>query len=35
MDIPLAALAPGQYLIALEATIDTVTARRYVRFTVK
>jgi VWFA-related protein len=35
IEIPLAALAPGQYLIALEATIDTVTARRYVRFTVK
>jgi VWFA-related protein len=35
MEIPLTTLAPGQYLFAIEATIDTVTARRYVRFTVK
>jgi hypothetical protein len=35
MEIPLSTLAPGQYLLAIEATIDAVTARRYVRFTMK
>jgi hypothetical protein len=35
VEIPVTTLAPGQYLLALEATIDTVTARRYVRFSVK
>jgi hypothetical protein len=35
LEIPVATLAPGQYLLALEATIDAVTARRYVRFTIR
>jgi hypothetical protein len=35
LEIPIATLVPGQYLLAVEATIDTVTARRYVRFTVR
>jgi VWFA-related protein len=35
LEIPMGTLAPGQYLLAFEATIDAVTARRYVRFTVK
>jgi hypothetical protein len=35
LEIPMGTLAPGQYLLAFEAAIDAVTARRYVRFTAK
>jgi len=35
LEIPVATLTPGRYLLALEATIDAVTARRYVRFIVQ
>ncbi len=34
-DVPLARLAPGNYVLAFEATLDKTTARRDVRFTVK
>jgi len=33
--LPLARLAPGQYLLTIEATLRTTTLRKDVRFTVK
>jgi VWFA-related protein len=34
-DLPLASLAPGSYLLTIEARLDTFTVRRNVRFSVK